>query len=467
MIKGPAPCGLPWIEVIDDDKAMQHGGQIEQVGQPANDDPKNGGRIHALDHLRAVAMLLGIVLHGVIAHQTTVSYVWPIQDPSRHVAADFIYHCIHCFRMPLFFILSGYLSRGVFYRIGAEAFMKRRWNRLGIPLVICIFTISPINEAMQSYGDSIAGPPNIELDNLEQWLEREELSSKRPIEIGEPTGERSVGFYMKRSFSKFWRNTQLGHFWFLYYLIFMFLTVPRLARWMEQKLSEDWVNRLDQFCRTSIRSRWVAFPLALTIFPILFVQFNVYNWGLGTPLSIFLPFPFFLIGCLELNMVMIYGLFFSAGWVLDRHPNSLYIMSERYRFNLTLGCLGALISFGLEQQFLLQVNHPLRWLAKSSALFIYACGSVSLSLGFIGFFIKKFPHENRVWRYISEASYWIYLTHLPVVFYLQAALAPLGWPWWFKLLSTSVVTFLTLTITYHFAVRTTIIGRILNGKRKT
>lgn len=59
--------------------------------------------------------------------------------------------------------------------------------------------------------------------------------------------------------------------------------------------------------------RWVALPLAILIFPILFVQFNVYNWGLRTPLSVFLPFPFFLIGYMELNMVIIYGLFFSAG----------------------------------------------------------------------------------------------------------------------------------------------------------
>ena len=446
---------------------MRKDTQLKGNGQSQAKGQQRGDRIHALDHLRAIAMLLGIVLHAVIAHQTTISYVWPIQDPSRHVAADLIYHCIHCFRMPLFFILSGYLSRGVFYRVGAEAFMKRRWNRLGIPLLIGIFTISPINEAMQSYGDSIAGPPSMDLNNLEQWLERGELSSKRPIEMGKSTGKHSCWYYIKRSFSKIWESTQLGHLWFLYYLIFFFLLIPRLALWAEKRLGDDWVHRLDEFSRLSIKNRWVALPLAILIFPLLFLQFNVYNWGLGTPLSIFLPFPFFLIGCLELNMVVIYGLFFSAGWVLDRHPNALFTMSERYRFNLTLGCVGALIAFGLEQIFLLQVDHPLRWLAKTTALFIYACGSVSLSLGFIGLFIKKLPNENRVWRYVSDASYWIYLAHLPLVFFLQATFAPYPWPWWIKLLTTSVTTFVILTLTYQIGVRHTIIGRILNGKRKS
>ena len=447
-------------------RGMQSKATQKEDGQATQHGREKGGRIHALDHLRAVAMLLGIVLHGVIAHQTTVSYVWPIQDPSRHVLADWIYHIIHSFRMPLFFILSGYLSRGVFYRVGAEEFMKRRWSRLGVPLLIGIFTLSPINEAMQSYGDSIAGPPSMELDNLDQWMEREKLSSKRPIEMGEPTGRHSMWFYLKRSFSKIWKNTQLGHMWFLYYLIFFFLTIPRMASWVEKKLGKEWFQRLDDFNRVSIRSRWIGLPLAILIFPILFVQFNVYNWGLGTPLSIFLPFPFFLIGCLELNMVLIYGMFFSAGWILDRHPNALMTMSDRYRFNLFLGCIGALISFGLEQKFLLQVDHPFRWLAKSAALFIYAWGSVSLSLGLIGFFIKKFPRENKIWRYISDASYWIYLAHLPVVFFLQAKLAPFPWPWYFKLLVTCMVTFAILTATYQIAVRHTIIGRILSGKKR-
>jgi glucans biosynthesis protein C len=152
--------------------------------------------------------------------------------------------------------------------------------------------------------------------------------------------------------------------------------------------------------------------------------------------------------------------------VLDRHPNALMTMSERYGFNMILGCMGALISFGLEQHFLLQVDHPFRWLAKSIALFIYALGSVSLSLGFIGLFTKKFTKENKVWRYISDASYWIYLTHLPVVFYLQAKLAPFLWSWWIKLSITSVTTFVVLTITYQLGVRYMFIGRILNSKRK-
>jgi glucan biosynthesis protein C len=142
-------------------------------------------------------------------------------------------------------------------------------------------------------------------------------------------------------------------------------------------------------------------------------------------------------------------------------------MSEKYRFNLILGCLGALISFGLEQTLLLQVDHPYRWLAKSIALFIYAWGSVSMSLGFIGLFIKKFPKANKIWRYVSDASYWIYPAHLPLVFYHQAKLAPYPFAWWIKLLTTSVTTLIVLTLTYQIGVRHTIIGRILNGKRKS
>ena len=60
---------------------MRQDAQNEKDGQPKNHGHQNRGRIHALDHLRAVAMLLGIVLHGAIAHQTTVPMSGPFRIP--------------------------------------------------------------------------------------------------------------------------------------------------------------------------------------------------------------------------------------------------------------------------------------------------------------------------------------------------------------------------------------------------
>ena len=68
-------------------------------------------------------------------------------------------------------------------------------------------------------------------------------------------------------------------------------------------------------------------------------------------------------------------------------------------------------------------------------------------------------------RYIADASYWIYLAHLPVV----AALAVwVGhWPlhWGFKYPFILVVSFAVLFLSYHFLVRPTFIGKLLNGRK--
>jgi hypothetical protein len=53
-------------------------------------------------------------------------------------------------------------------------------------------------------------------------------------------------------------------------------------------------------------------------------------------------------------------------------------------------------------------------------------------LGVLGFFIRYFNSENKSIRALSDASYWVYLVHLPVVFMAQVALFPLNWPVFIK-----------------------------------
>lgn len=58
-----------------------------------------------LDALRAFAMLLGIVLHGLLSFINTP--LWPAQDryPNDEVYGLAL-HAIHGFRMQLFFLIS-------------------------------------------------------------------------------------------------------------------------------------------------------------------------------------------------------------------------------------------------------------------------------------------------------------------------------------------------------------------------
>ncbi|MEC9053943.1 MAG: hypothetical protein VX633_01460, partial [Verrucomicrobiota bacterium] len=68
-------------------------------------------------------------------------------------------------------------------------------------------------------------------------------------------------------------------------------------------------------------------------------------------------------------------------------------------------------------------------------------------------------------RYVSDASYWMYLAHLPFIMLLQALVSGLSLPSLLKFTLTCLVTFAFLLLTYRYLVRYTIIGTMLNGRK--
>jgi len=89
----------------------------------------------------------------------------------------------------------------------------------------------------------------------------------------------------------------------------------------------------------------------------------------------------------------------------------------------------------------------------------------SIIPGSIGLFRAVFAKEVRGVRFLADASYWIYLVHLPVEIWLQAVLV--GWdvgPW----LKYGVVVLVSMALgltTYRAFVRYSPIGWVLNGPR--
>ena len=68
-------------------------------------------------------------------------------------------------------------------------------------------------------------------------------------------------------------------------------------------------------------------------------------------------------------------------------------------------------------------------------------------------------------RYIADASYWLYLIHMPIVMALQVAVSQRDWPWPIKFAIILVVAFPLMLASYHLLVRFTFIGVVLNGRR--
>jgi peptidoglycan/LPS O-acetylase OafA/YrhL len=68
-------------------------------------------------------------------------------------------------------------------------------------------------------------------------------------------------------------------------------------------------------------------------------------------------------------------------------------------------------------------------------------------------------------RYAADASYWLYLVHLPIVIALQVAVSRLDWPWPVKFAAILVVVFPLLFASYQLLVRSSFVGAVLNGRR--
>lgn len=95
---------------------------------------------------------------------------------------------------------------------------------------------------------------------------------------------------------------------------------------------------------------------------------------------------------------------------------------------------------------------------------LYSLSMWLLVFGFIGMFLRHFDNPSRSWRYISDSSYWMYLAHLVFLFQFQIWFARVWIPWPIKIGLYLAFTFVGLLITYHFLVRSTPIGLILNGR---
>ena len=103
-------------------------------------------RRHDLDALRATAMLLGIALHAGLAYVTFP--FWPVRDVNTSAFFDVMNSALHGFRMPLFFMISGFFTAMLWRKRGLGALIKHRAKRILLPLVVLLIPIQALSIGM-------------------------------------------------------------------------------------------------------------------------------------------------------------------------------------------------------------------------------------------------------------------------------------------------------------------------------
>lgn len=86
-------------------------------------------------------MLLGIALHAALSFG---DLEWIVRDTRRSGVFGLFFLAIHGFRMPLFFLLSGFFTAMLWRKRGLKALLHHRVRRIVVPLALCMITIIPV-----------------------------------------------------------------------------------------------------------------------------------------------------------------------------------------------------------------------------------------------------------------------------------------------------------------------------------
>jgi peptidoglycan/LPS O-acetylase OafA/YrhL len=87
-------------------------------------------------------MLLGIGLHALLAY--TGGYFWIVNDAQSYEPLGTLFSAIHGFRMPLFFLLSGFFTAMLWKKRGIRGLLNHRFKRIALPLLLSLSIITPL-----------------------------------------------------------------------------------------------------------------------------------------------------------------------------------------------------------------------------------------------------------------------------------------------------------------------------------
>jgi glucans biosynthesis protein C len=379
-----------------------------------------------MDAIRASALLLGIALHASLSFIPGLeAHLWPISDQEKSTGLAVLGFVIHIFRMSVFFLVAGFLARTLLHRLGLEAFVRNRLSRILLPLVLfwvlCFVSIAAIV----------------------LWTIAQANGGQLPKQLPAATLEGGLSFL---------------HLWFLYILIWLYaMALAVRALLHELDPASAWRAAADRGLCAVLSSFAVSLLLSL---PVALALLSIPEWdirqGIPTPAYTLLP---------PLAPLLIYLYLFGIGWLLDRQRGLLAELAKRWKLYLAFGGCAALICLSLlppDGSAVISMPISLKMLYAAC----YSMALMSWTFAFVGLGVCYFSAPSQRTQYLADASYWIYVAHLPLIMALQAALmyAPLHWILKYALVNALALAFLLLT--YHLCVRSTWIGLLLNGKRR-
>ncbi len=383
-------------------------------------------RLPALDAIRAAALLLGICLHASLSFVPGLgAAMWPIRDTQTSEALSVLMFVIHVFRMSVFFLVAGFLAHGLLGRLGTRAFVRNRAARIAVPLAL---------GWVLSFVLIVA---------VVLWAMARANGGQLPDPLPADKAGDGLNFL---------------HLWFLYILLWLYA----LALGLRAVLAK--LDRLGACAAWADRAlhavlRCYAGPLLLALpvyAALLCVPVALLGMGVPTPAYTLIP---------PLVPLFIYGYVFGIGWLLARNRALLDVLAMRWAAYLSIGALGTATCLWLMSATPSASGIPVPKYPPLYAV-CYSMALVCWALAFVGAGVRYLNRPSPRIRYVADASYWMYLAHLPLVMALQTTFMLAPWHWAIKYVLINVLCVALLLGSYHYGVRFSWVGHLLNGARK-
>lgn len=379
-------------------------------------------RLHGLDALRGAALLLGVVLHGAMSFFPT--QIWIVADDQRSVWASGLFFIIHLFRMATFFLIAGLFAHMMIGRRGVWGFVKNRMVRIAAPLAVFWGLVLTAIVAVLIWNASLQGL----------------TAADAPPQ---PTYD--------------WTNMPLTHLWFLWVLMIFYAALLILrAPFAVLDRSGGWGRTVDRVT-TGLVGPWGPFVLGAPLALALWLHPNwIAFFGVPTPDAGLIPNTPALVG---------FGLAFGFGVLLDRRRDLLNRIEAWSPVHLGLavgaGATAMMLAGGPNPHLVPMTDST----TKAMTAAAFGVGTYAGVFTAVGLAMRFFAGHSATRRYLADASYWIYIVHLPLMMAAQVLVQDWTLPWPVKLAGVVVGVLAISTASYELLIRHTFMGRWLNGRR--
>jgi glucan biosynthesis protein C len=363
-----------------------------------------------------------LVIYGIVFFHTSLPFSyssWLIESRDRSVVLGAFAAFTFPWGIPLLFLLSG---AGEYFGLRSRPvvpFLVRRFLRLGLPLVLGVLLLSPlqsyfVSEAHRSLSGAVEYYP--------RFLRAMRLDST-PLWVGRYT----------------------YHLWFLGYLLAITVVTLPLMEWLRSQGGRRWVARLAALSRRRGGILVFAVPLAVSQL-LLRGRFPDYqDWA----------------------DIASYTIVFLAGYVLIAERDFTAAIQRNIGLTLVLGVVstavvGLLILAGGRLSTgspviggLYRLTYGVFW-----ALNIWCWCVNVLYLG-----ARWLTKDSRLVRYGSESALPVYIISHPVIVILGTYIVAWGLPLWPRFLLLTGLSFVVILAIYELVVRRWNPTRFLFGLR--